>query len=121
MTQASQKPIERHDQNARRARMVVHADTIYFAGQCGDDLTGDVAQQTREALARIERLLAEAGSDKSRLLSVQIWLADMADYEAMNAVYDAWVVPGETPGRACGEVKLAPPGARVEIIATAAR
>jgi len=117
---AERTAIRRIDQNHRRARVVVHGDTIYLAGQCGDDMTGDAGQQTREALARIDRLLAEAGSDNSRLLSVQIWLSDMADFDAVNAVYDAWVVSGETPARCCGEVKLAVPGARVEIIAVAA-
>lgn len=117
---AEGNPIRRIDQNHRRSRVVVHGDTIYLAGQCADDMTGDAGRQTREALARIDRLLAEAGSDNSRLLSVQIWLSDMADFDAVNAVYDEWVVSGETPARCCGEVKLAVPGALVEIIAVAA-
>ncbi|MCO5127976.1 MAG: RidA family protein [Rhodobacteraceae bacterium] len=82
---------------------------------------GDVAQQTRDALAEAERLLALAGSDKTRILRAQIWLADMADFAAMNAVWDAWVAPGHAPARATGESKLALPQFGVEIILTAAQ
>jgi enamine deaminase RidA (YjgF/YER057c/UK114 family) len=86
-----------------------------------DDKSGDITRQTSEALAKVDDMLARAGTDKSRLLSVQIWLKSMDDFDAMNAVYDAWVVPGDAPTRACGKVELADPGYRIEVIATAAR
>jgi len=113
--------IIRIDQNARRSRASVFGDLVFLAGQVADDKSGDIAQQTREALAKVDDMLARADTDKSRLLSVHIWLKSMDDFEAMNAVYDAWVVPGNAPTRACGKVELADPGYRIEVIATAAR
>ncbi|RMI17273.1 RidA family protein [Pseudoroseomonas wenyumeiae] len=113
--------ITRLDQNARRSRAVVHGDTVYLAGHTADDCTADAAGQTRQVLAKIDEMLAAAGTDKSKLLNVTIWLADMADFAAMNAIYDAWVVPGETPARCCGTVTLARPDIRVEIMVVAAR
>lgn len=101
------------------SQAVVHGDTVYLAGQVGKP-GDDVTAQTRTILANIERLLADAGSDKSRILSTTIWLADMADFPKMNAVWDEWVSPGNTLARATGEVKLAGPEYRVEIIVTAA-
>jgi enamine deaminase RidA (YjgF/YER057c/UK114 family) len=112
--------ISRFDQSARRSRVVVaDGPTVYLAGQVADDKGGDISEQTQQALAKVDQMLQLAGSSKSKLLSVQIWLADMADYDGMNAVWDAWVVPGMTPARSCGQVKLADPGLRVEIIAIA--
>lgn len=113
--------ITRIDQNARRSRASVFGDLVFLAGQVADEKTGDIASQTRQALAKVDDMLSRAGTDKSRLLSVQIWLKSMADFDAMNAVYDAWVVPGDAPTRACGRVELADPGYLVEIIAIAAR
>jgi enamine deaminase RidA (YjgF/YER057c/UK114 family) len=113
--------IVRIDQNARRSRASVFGDLVFLAGQVADDKAGDIAKQTGEVLAKIDDLLARAGTDKSRLLSVQIWLKSMDDFEAMNAVYDAWVVQGQTPCRACGTANLADPGYRIEIIAIGAR
>lgn len=113
--------ITRIDQNARRSRASVFGDLVFLAGQVADDKSGDIASQTRQALAKVDDMLSRAGTDKSRLLSVQIWLKSMADFDAMNAVYDAWVVPGDAPTRACGRVELADPGYLVEIIAIAAR
>jgi len=122
MNSVSSRPqIVRHDRNSRRSRAVMVGDIIYFAGQIGDDLSGDVAQQTREALARLDRLLAELGSDKSRLVSATIWLRDMADFEAMNAVWDGWIDPANPPARSCAQVVMAEPSIRVEIIPVAAR
>ena len=89
--------ITRLDQNSRRARAVVHGDTVYLAGQTADDRSADTAGQTRQVLAKIDEMLAASGTDKSKLLNVTIWLADMADFAAMNEIYDAWVVPGHTP------------------------
>jgi enamine deaminase RidA (YjgF/YER057c/UK114 family) len=113
--------ITRIDQNARRSRASVYGDIVFLAGQVADDKAGDITKQTKEALAKVDDMLSRAGTDRSRLLSVQIWLKSMADFEAMNKVYDAWVVPGEAPTRACGRVELADPGYLIEVIAVAAR
>ncbi len=110
---------ERHHTTARMSQIVVHGDTIYLAGQVGRGTT--VAHQTRDMLASVDRLLAEAGSDREHILQAVIWLADMADFDEMNAVWDDWVPEGHGPARACGEAKLASPDFRVEVIVTAAR
>jgi enamine deaminase RidA (YjgF/YER057c/UK114 family) len=99
----------------------VYGDLVFLAGQVADDKDGDIAKQTREALAKVDDMLSRAGTDKSRLLSVQIWLKTMDDFAAMNAVYDAWVVPGDTPTRCCGKVELADPAYRIEVVGIAAR
>ncbi|QKV19146.1 RidA family protein [Oricola thermophila] len=111
--------VKRHHTGKRMSQIVVHGDTVYLAGQVGRP-EGSVAQQTRDCLDAIERLLDEAGSDKTRILQAIIWLADMADFEEMNAVWDAWVPEGHAPVRACGEARLAAPEYKVEIIITAA-
>lgn len=98
---------------------VVHNGTAYLAGQVGA-IGSSVADQTREALAEIEHLLERVGSSRSRLLMAQIWLADMADFEEMNRVWDDWIDGHEPPARATGEARLADPGYKVEIIVTAA-
>ncbi|HEY7945396.1 MAG TPA: RidA family protein [Casimicrobiaceae bacterium] len=113
--------IQRHHVGKRLADMVVHGGTIYLAGQVADDLNGDIATQARQVLARVDRLLAEAGSDKSRILSATIYLPDMADFAAMNAVWEAWVVPGQPPARATVQAKLAAAGYRIEIQVIAAQ
>jgi enamine deaminase RidA (YjgF/YER057c/UK114 family) len=112
--------VTRYETGPRMSQAVVHGDTIYLAGQVGTP-DAPVADQTRQVLAAIDRLLAEAGSDKTRILSATVWLADMADYAAMNAAWDAWVAPGHAPARATGESRLAAPGYRVEIIIVAAK
>lgn len=112
--------IRRIDSNGRRSRAVVHNGLVHFAGQVADDLSGDITQQTQEALARVDRLLAEAGSDRSRVLSATIWLKTMADYSGMNAVWDGWIDRENAPARCCGVVEMADPGIKVEIILTAA-
>ena len=112
--------ITRIQPGARMSEAVIHGDTIYLAGQVGEP-GDDVVAQTKTALAEIEALLAEAGSDKSRILMAQIWLADMADFEAMNSVWDAWVDTANPPARATGERRLATPDYRVEIIVTASK
>lgn len=104
----------------RMSQIVTHNGTVYLAGQVGhakDDVTG----QTKTCLEQIDALLAEAGSDKTRILQAVIWLADMSDFTDMNAVWDAWVPQGHTPARACGEAKLATPDYLVEFIITAAQ
>jgi enamine deaminase RidA (YjgF/YER057c/UK114 family) len=112
--------IERHHSNQRMSQIVVHGDTIYLAGQVGTE-GASVTQQTQDCLDKIDALLAEVGSDKTRILQAVIWLADMGDFAEMNAVWDAWVAEGQAPARACGEAKLAAPGYTVEIIVTAAK
>ncbi|MCZ4254871.1 RidA family protein [Sulfitobacter sp. G21635-S1] len=111
--------ITRHHTNARMSQIVTHNGTVYLAGQVGTP-GASVAQQTQDCLDNIDKLLAEAGSDKSRILQAVIWLADMADFEEMNGVWDAWVPTGQAPARACGEAKLARADFTVEIIVTAA-
>ncbi len=112
-------PITRHHTNQRMSQIVQHGDTIYLAGQVGT-AGASVAQQTQDCLDKIDTLLGEVDSDKSRILQAVIWLADMADFEEMNGVWDAWVPEGAAPARACGEAKLARPDFTVEIIVVAA-
>ena len=112
--------IRRIESGPRMSQAVVHGNTVYLAGQVG--APGESATiQTQTILAQIDALLAEAGTDKSKLLSATIWLADMADFAAMNVVWEAWIGGQNAPARATGEVKLATPAYKVEIIAIAAR
>ncbi|MEZ5911962.1 MAG: RidA family protein [Paracoccaceae bacterium] len=111
--------ITRIETGTRMSEAVIHNGVIYLAGQVGNP-GENAADQTRTCLAEVDRLLALAGSDKTRILRAQIWLADMADLAAMNAVWDAWVPAGKAPARATGESKLATPDYRVEVIVTAA-
>jgi enamine deaminase RidA (YjgF/YER057c/UK114 family) len=99
---------------------VVYNGMVFLAGQVADDAQQDAAGQTGQVLATIDRLLAEAGTDKSRILAATIYLSDMADFPAMNAAWDAWVSPGNAPARATIEAQLARPGWLVEIVVTAA-
>lgn len=117
---STQLPITRLDPNTRRARAVVHGNTVYLAGQTASDHTLDIAGQTQQVLAKVDEMLEAAGTDKSRLLSVTIWLSTMKNFDAMNAVYDAWTVPGHVPARACGAMELVRPAILVEIMAIAA-
>lgn len=111
--------VTRHHIGDRMSQIVIHNGTVYLAGQVGNK--GDsVADQTRTCLEKVETLLAEAGSDKTRILQTTIWLADMADFAEMNSVWDAWVPKGHAPARACGEAKLAHPDLKVELLVTAA-
>ena len=112
-------PITRLEPGTRMSQAVVHGDMVYLAGQVGEG--DDVTAQARYALAEVDRLLALAGTDKSRILTTTIWLADIADFAAMNAVWDSWVDPANPPARATGEAKLATPYYKVEFIVTAAR
>lgn len=119
MTEPKNPDIVRIDQSARRSRAVVAGGMVYLAGQVADDKSLDIAGQTRQALAKVDDLLAQAGSDRSRLVTAQIWLSSMQDFDAMNSVWDAWVVPGHTPTRCCGQVLLADPAFKVEIVVSA--
>ena len=113
--------IQRLHTESRYSEIVIHNGTVYLAGQLADDYRGDIRQQTRETLASIDRFLAEAGTDKSRILSVTIYLKDMADYAGLNEVYDAWVAEGAAPARACVEAKLYDPRVLVEMMVVAAQ
>jgi enamine deaminase RidA (YjgF/YER057c/UK114 family) len=105
----------------RHSEIVIHNGTVYLAGQLADDYSGDIVQQTRETLASTDRFLAEAGSDKSKILSVTIYLKDMArDYAGFNQVWDDWVAPGAAPARACVEANMYKPEVLVEITVVAA-
>jgi enamine deaminase RidA (YjgF/YER057c/UK114 family) len=111
--------ITRIEPGPRMSQVVVHKDVAYLAGQVAKP-GASVAEQTEAVLASIDRLLAVAGTDKTRLLTAQIWLSDMAGFAAMNSVWDKWVAPGNAPARWTGEAKLATPDYKVEIIVTAA-
>jgi enamine deaminase RidA (YjgF/YER057c/UK114 family) len=104
----------------RYSEVSLHRETLYLSGQVADDASQDIRGQTAQVLAAVERLLAEAGSDKSHLLMAQVFLADLADYDGMNAVWDAWIAPGPAPCRATVQARLARPEWRVEIVVTAA-
>jgi enamine deaminase RidA (YjgF/YER057c/UK114 family) len=113
--------IQRFDVGARMSEMAVHGERIFLAGQVAGDATQYIRGQTRQVLAAIDALLARAGSDKSRIVMAQIYLADIADFAGMNAVWDGWVVPGHTPPRATVQATLAKPQWKVEIVVTAAK
>ncbi len=107
--------IQRFHVGARMSEVAVHNGVVYLAGQVAEDKNADVVQQTKQVLAAIDRLLAQAGSDKSSILQATIFLADISTFAQMNSVWDAWVVPGHTPPRATVEAKLAAPDYKVEI------
>ena len=112
--------ITRLETGARMSGAVIHNGVVHLAGQVGNP-GESVTEQTRSCLASVERLLALAGSDKNHILRAEIWMADMADFGEMNAVWDVWVPAGAAPARATGESKLATPDYLVEIIVTAAQ
>ena len=110
--------LDRSPPPARMRRLVRHHGTIWLGGQVGAGAT--VAEQTRDCLSRVDALLTEAGSSRRDILQATIWLAHMADYDAMNAVWDEWMPEGCAPARACGEARLAGSDLLVEVIVTAA-
>jgi enamine deaminase RidA (YjgF/YER057c/UK114 family) len=113
--------IRRIDAGARMSQAVVHGNTVYLAGQVAPEPKDtSVREQTTAILARIDALLAQAGTDKTKLLSATIWLADMATFAEMNSVWDRWVSAGNTPARATVEAKLAGAEYKVEIAVIAA-
>ena len=112
--------IQRINVGKRLSEAVIHGNTVYLAGEVPDDGTLDITGQTEQVLAKIEKLLKQVGSDKTKLLSAQIFLPDMKDFAAMNAVWEKWVVAGQTPARATVEAKLANPAYKVEIMCIAA-
>lgn len=112
--------IQRLHVGPRLSEAAVANGVVYLAGQVPENQPdADIVAQTREVLGHVDRRLAECGTDKSRLLSVQIFLADIADIAAMNTVWDAWVVPGATPPRATVQAALADPRWRIEVVVTA--
>jgi enamine deaminase RidA (YjgF/YER057c/UK114 family) len=113
--------ITRHHTNQRMSQIVIHGDTVYLAGQVAADASADITVQTQQVLQKIDTLLAETGSDKSKILSAQIWIASMGHFAQMNEVWDAWVAEGHAPGRACIEARLASPDLLVEVGIIAAR
>lgn len=110
--------IKRMHISARSSKIVTHNDTVYLCGQVGDGES--IQEQTHDCLARIDTLLAEAGSDREHILQAIIWLSDMSYFADMNEIWNAWVPEGHAPARACGEAKLARDILKVEIIITAA-
>lgn len=112
--------VQRFDVGARLSEMAVHNGVAYLAGQVPTDATQDAAGQVQQVLAQIDALLARAGTDKRHILMCQIFLADLADFPALNAVWDAWVPAGHTPPRATVQAKLARPEWKVEMVVTAA-
>lgn len=113
--------IERHEVGPIMSQVVVHGDTVYLAGQVADDPSADVLGQTQQVLNKIDRLLASVGSDKSKLLSANIWLTDISKWSAMNEVWSAWVDRANPPARATVEANLARPELLVEIMVVAAK
>ena len=112
--------IRRIDPGPRMSEASVLGDRIYCSGMIPEDTAQDITGQVKQALAEIDALLKKGGSDKTKILSAVIWLRDIADFAAMNAVWDAWVVPGQTPARATVEAKLNDPKMKVEIMVVAA-
>ena len=104
----------------RLSEIAVFNGTVYLAGQVPDDATQDIGGQTAQVLAAIDKLLAEVGSDRARILMAQIVLADMADFTGMNAVWDDWVAPGDAPQRATVQARLPRPESKIEYVVTAA-
>ena len=114
--------IQRHDVGARMSKCVVHGNTVYLSGLVANDAKSkSVGEQTKDILAQIDGFLKTAGTDKSKLLTANIWITDMANFAEMNAVWDGWVVAGNTPARATVEAKLAAPEYKVEIMVVAAK
>ena len=112
--------IQRLNVGKRLSEAVIHGNTIYLAGEVPDDTSKDITGQTAEVLAKIDQLLKQAGSDKTKILSAQIFLPDMKDFAGMNVAWEKWVVPGQTPARATIEARLANPAYKVEIMCIAA-
>ena len=114
--------INRYHANQRMSQMVSYPQqgtAIVLSGLVADDSSADVTGQPRQILDKVERLLNEAGADKSHLTHIYIWLPSIGDFDAMNAIYDDWVMPGQAPARACVEARLADPSLKVEIQAFA--
>jgi enamine deaminase RidA (YjgF/YER057c/UK114 family) len=114
--------LERRHVGKRLSELVIHraAGLCWLAGQVADDPKADITGQTQQVLTQIDDLLFEAGTEKSKIVSATIYLPDMADFAAMNAVWESWVAPAQTPARATVQAKLAGPDYRIEIQVVAA-
>lgn len=112
--------VQRFDVGSRLSEMAIHNGTVYLAGQIPEDADEDIRGQTRQVLAAVDALLARAGTDKTRILMAQIFIADMADFDGMNEAWDAWVPAGHAPPRATVQARLGHPGWRLEMVVTAA-
>ena len=112
--------MQRQDTKPRMSRVVIHNETIYLCGQVCKDATKDIAEQTATMLEKVDELLLQSGTDREHLLSATIYVRDMKDFAAMNAVWDAWVPEGYAPARACVEARMARPELLVEISVVAA-
>jgi enamine deaminase RidA (YjgF/YER057c/UK114 family) len=104
----------------RMSEMAIHNGTVYLAGQVAADATQDIRGQTTQVLAAVDKLLAEAGTERAHIVMCQIFLADMADFAAMNSIWDDWVEPGDAPPRATVQALLARPQWKIEVVVTAA-
>jgi enamine deaminase RidA (YjgF/YER057c/UK114 family) len=114
------KGLSRFHVGNRLSEMAVFNNTVYLAGQVATDATKDIRGQARQVLATVDKLLAEAGTDKANILMCQIFLADMADFSAMNEIWDGWVAAGHAPPRATVQAALAKPEWKIEVVVTAA-
>ena len=112
--------VQRFDVGPRLSEMAIHNGTAYLAGQIPEDASEDIRGQTRQVLAAVDALLARAGTDKTRILMAQIFIADMADFDGMNEAWDAWVPAGHAPPRATVQARLGKPEWRIEMVVTAA-
>ena len=112
--------IIRKHSNSRMSQSVVHNNTVYLAGQVASDRNANISVQTEQVLEKIDKLLAEVGSDKSHILSAQIWLVNIGHFAEMNLIWDSWIPESDAPARACIEARLASPDLLVEIGITAA-
>ena len=113
--------VQRMQTGERMSKIVLHDNTIYLAGQVADNSDAPIGPQTENMLAKVDMLLAQAGSNRKLILSATIYLRDMKDFEGMNAVWDAWIPEGHAPARACVEARLARPDLLVEVSIVAAR
>jgi enamine deaminase RidA (YjgF/YER057c/UK114 family) len=112
--------IQRQETKQRMSRIVIHNDTIYLCGQVCKDSTQGMVEQTESMLEKVDALLLQAGSDREHMLSATVYVRDMKDFAAMNAVWDAWVPEGHAPARACVEARMARAELLVEISVVAA-
>lgn len=108
------------DSGIRMSQIIIHNDTVYLSGEVANNTNADIKEQTREVLASIDDTLAKAGTSKENILSAQIWLPDISEIAQMNEVWDAWVVPGRPPVRACVQATLGNPDWKLEIMVIAA-
>ena len=112
--------LRRYHVGDRLSEMTVFNNVVYLAGQVANDATQDIRGQTEQVLAAVDKLLHEAGTDNAHILMCQIFLADLADFAAMNEIWDDWVAPGDAPPRATVQAKLAKPEWKIEVVVTAA-